>query len=176
MWVVWGVVLAMVLVACSSVECSVAGKVSCVWKLYPVEGDALMAERNVSFYARRTDASGAIAGDTLLANRIKTDASVSLPMSYALEADTMRLILMEGDSVLLDAVDVIVCKDNIPSFESVDCAPRFMHRITAVNLRTAVVDGVSYAGDFVDSVLVTNPNVNNYPTDENIRINLSIAQ
>lgn len=170
------VIVVMAMTACSSVDCSVGGVTACAWKMYTAEGDEITPSRTVSFYAQRVASGNYARRDTLLANRIKTDASISLPMSHGLAADTMHLLLHDIDGVIVDAAEVVVSKLNTPVYESIDCDARFSHTITHIDFDGATIDGISYAGDFIDSISIINPNVTNHPTDENIRITLSPAR
>ena len=82
-------------------------------------------------------------------NRFTGKTSFSLPISYSHPEDT--LLLLVADSTGFWTLDTLwLKKDDIPHFESVDCAAHFFHRITDVRS----------THEAIDSIVIVNPHVN----------------
>ena len=91
-------------------------------------------------------------------NRLQNGSGVELPVSYSSPTDT--LILQFTDTLRRRREDTIwIDKQNIPHYESPDCPASMFHYVT----------GVRWTSRLIDSVTVTNPNIN-YNVSENFRI------
>lgn len=85
-----------------------------------------------------------------------------VPMSYSLATDTMMLTVHLTDSTsIMDKI--YITKENHPTFEDVDCAPRYNHTITHV----------SSTHNFIDTLIINNEKVNNDASVKNIYIRIS---
>ena len=86
-------------------------------------------------WTRRVDGQ-----DTLL-NRLVGNTRFSLPISYQQPEDT--LIFAIRDTSLVFTLDTVwLKKDDIPHFESVDCAAHFFHELTGVRCTHNGIDSL----------------------------------
>ena len=131
------------LLACSSIDCPVQNTVATNYAILGADGEAATLADTLYIWTCRADGQ-----DTLL-NRLTGTNSFSLPVSYTHPEDT--LIFYITDSYHQQTLDtVFLKKEDIPHFESVDCAAHFFHRLTAVR---STHDGI-------DSITIVNPHVN----------------
>lgn len=139
----WGVVGVVFLLACSSINCPVQNTVATKYAIMGADGQTTKLADTLYVWTRRADGR-----DTLL-NRLTGKDSFSLQIGYSNPEDT--LIFYITDSYHQQTLDtVFLQKENIPHFESVDCAAHFFHRLTAVR---STHDGI-------DSITIANPHVN----------------
>ena len=139
----WGGVGVGFLLACSSIDCPVQNTVATKYAVMGADGQATTLADTLYVWTRRADGR-----DTLL-NRLTGKDSFSLQIGYSNPEDT--LIFYITDSYHQQTLDtVFLKKENIPHFESVDCAAHFFHRLTAVR---STHDGI-------DSITIANPHVN----------------
>lgn len=139
----------LLLAACSEIDCPVTNG---VLSNYVVQGQRLSDTLTIS--AIRSGQP-----DTVLLNRQTNSATFSLPMSYNKEADSLRFIFT--DTLGRTTTDtLIVYKNNISHFESIDCSPTFFHTLTSVSAK----------GHRISQVEINNPNVDYDGTKENIYI------
>lgn len=140
------------LTSCSDIDCGVHNP---VMANYVIQGDSLRDTLTIS--ALRDGKA-----DTVLINRLIKTSKFSLPMSYGGTQDRLRFVLTNAAG--LSVVDTItISKTNISHFESVDCAPAFFHKLTAV----------STTGRAVSQININNPNVDYDGTKENIYLHLT---
>ncbi|EGC18762.1 DUF6452 family protein [Prevotella multiformis] len=135
--------------SCSDIDCSVTNG---VLANYVVQGDTLQDTLTVS--AIRENRS-----DTVLLNRMVKTTKFSLPMSYSGDTDRLRFVFTSKTGVT--TVDTVtVSKTNMSHFESVDCSPVFFHKLTSVTAK----------GTRISQIEISNPNVDDDGTKENILI------
>ena len=131
------------LLACSSIDCPVQNTVATKYAVMGADGQATKLADTLYVWTRRADGR-----DTLL-NRLTGKDSFSLQIGYTNPEDT--LIFYITDIYHQETLDtVFLTKENIPHFESVDCAAHFFHCLTAVR---STHDGI-------DSITIANPHVN----------------
>ncbi|MCR4604330.1 MAG: alpha amylase [Prevotella sp.] len=131
------------LFSCSSIDCPVQNTVSTQYLICDADGNETSLVDTIWVFTEREDTS-----DTLLLNRLTGKSAFSLPISYSHPEDV--LIFIKADTTGNYALDTLwLKKDDIPHFESVDCAAHFFHRLTAVR----------YSRNGIDSVSIVNPNV-----------------
>lgn len=134
--------------SCDQVDCTLYSTVSYTCGLY-ADGNSVALNDVLTITAMGTD--------SVLLNQASNVNAFTLPMSMTMEADTLVLHI-EGDGYsIYDTLRVE--KTNQPHFESPDCPTRMFHTITRV----------SSTHNFIDSTVVTNPQVN-YANVENIQI------
>lgn len=139
-------------VSCESIDCTVNNVVTLNIGFYSSEdGSALSLTDTLTVTAAGTD--------SVLYNRGRGVAAISLPMSYWQEADTLLLHFANPDET--HDVTLIVGKENTPHFESPDCPTTMFHEITGTTL-------VAPTG-YVDSVVVAKKSVH-YGSQENVKI------
>lgn len=149
--------LAMATTGCSSIDCNINGGVMCHYAVQDEAGNnaQLNFPLTVTFHREYADS------DTVYINKQSNVTSMDLPMSYNADTDEIALTLtIDEDREITDVVRI--SKTNIPLFESVDCAPRYNHEITAT----------SSTHNFIDTVMVNNPKVSNNASVTNIYLRL----
>lgn len=145
--------LAVLMPACSTIECPIQNNVYCVYRNYKGEQpDSLMD--TLSVWTQRSDGT-----DTLLLNQSSGRSTFHLPISYQHPEDMLVFYVAGRDSV--QTLDTVwVKKEDIPHFESVDCNPSFFHHIT----------GVRHTHYRLDSVVVNHAEVNYETTNEHFHL------
>lgn len=146
--------------ACSSVDCPLNHRVYTSYRLYQPDGtpDTLGVD---TLWILTTRANGT---DSVLLNRLcgPSVTGFELPVSYTQPEDTFLVML--ADTLGYYYPDsIFVRKENLPHFESVDCQASFFHRITSVRCM----------GNIIDSIVITNSDVNYDASTEHIRIYLN---
>lgn len=156
-----GSILAMTtMVSCSSIDCSVNSLVECVCGFRDSNGDNITITSPLTVVAHRPIDGN----DSILINQMVNVSELSLPMSYAYDADTLTIsVTDELNNTLSD--NIIIKKTNEPIFESVDCGPRFHHTIQEV----------SSTHVFIDSVIINKAYVSNDLSKENLLIYISTS-
>lgn len=147
-FLVVSVMAVVAVVSCTSIDCSVNSVVSCVYGFRSPADEKVTLINPITVVAHRPmDGS-----DSVLVNRLANAKELMLPMSYALDADTLDFIIervtQQGDTII-SKDQVIVTKTNEPVFESVDCTPRYNHTITNVQSTHNVIDTLVVKKAFV---------------------------
>lgn len=128
--------------ACTSIDCPVDNTVSTTYGLYTSDGEPDTLTDTLTIYT--TTASGE---EYIVLNQDYDITSISIPISYTNEGDTF-IFIRNGETVV--AYDsVVITKENIPHFESVDCQVSYFHNIT----------GVYWTSGGIDSIVIHNPYV-----------------
>lgn len=137
---------ALVLTACTTIDCPLNNTVYAKYDLYKAAGivDTLHDTLTVTT-ARKSDGK-----DTVLLNRAVGVTTFSLPVSYAGEEDVLTFTIKSKDGTQTTEV-VKMGKTNQPHFESTDCSPSFFHTVT----------NISHTGTAIDSIVISDPNVDN---------------
>ena len=128
--------VAVVLSACSSIDCPVQNLVRTYYQLKTTGAAADTLTDTLTITSRRADGS-----DTILLNRAVLLSSFALPMGYSNPEDTLYFRISNGTYVAVDTI--CIKKDNYPHFESVDCSASFFHQITAVRTTHHAIDSIS---------------------------------
>lgn len=141
-------IIAVLLCACSSVNCPLNNIVQMKWQFSSTLDGTLTVSTN------RHDGN-----DTVLVNQNTNTDSLLLPLSYTASEDTFQLVWTDTASV--SYTDYIrIKKQDLQHFESIECSPVVFH-----NIISAETDGV-----FIDSLKIANPNVTNNTNSVNIII------
>jgi len=123
------------LLACSSIDCPMQSRVYTVYEM----ADTLRDTLNVTTRTVKGK-------DTLLISDRVNATTLSLQISYTGAVDTFVFKTRR-----LPAVDTVwVAKENIPHFESVDCAAAYFHRITSVTCTHQGIDSIVITRSTVD--------------------------
>lgn len=154
----WGLLMAIMASACTSIDCALNHSVRCQYALCDANGEKVQLTGGQLTVSTRRTSDGS---DTTLLNRQENASTFALPMSMANAADTLTFTITVGDDFSQSDV-VVIEKTNNPHFESVDCAPYYYHTITSVRS----------THNFIDSIVVNNKNVTNDATQENLHIYL----
>lgn len=116
------------LVACSSIDCPIQTTVEVNYVLNDTLKDTL------TVLTKRADRQ-----DTILLNRGVGLTKFALPMSSGQPVDTLVFQIVNKQKAM--TVDTVwIKKDDIPHFESVDCATHFFHHITQVSATHVAID------------------------------------
>ena len=138
----------LLLTACSNIDCPIQTKVAVNYSVPDMLKDTLWV------WTQRADEQ-----DTLVLSRGVGLTSFSLPISYQSPVDTLVFLIADTNAVwTIDTV--FVHKDDIPHFESVDCAAHFFHRLTAVDC--------THRG--IDSIVINHSSVDYDQTQTHLRI------
>ncbi len=148
--------LSLCMSACSSIDCPVQNTVEVYYGIYTYENGVEVADTlndTLYIWTQREDGK-----DTLL-NRYVGKTAFSLPPSYSHPEDMLVFYLVDTANVwTLDTV--WIQKNDIPHFESVDCAAHFFHELTAVRS--------THRG--IDTIFINNPSVTYDPSVVNFHI------
>jgi hypothetical protein len=132
-------ILSVVLVACSSIECPIENTVAvnyAVMKYQDGEEVADTLKDTLSIWTRKSDGT-----DTLLYNRGVNVRSFQLQISYTNPQDFF--VFLVTDTFNVSTIDTVwVSKEDIPHFESVDCAARYFHKLTNVRSTHEAIDTI----------------------------------
>ncbi len=152
----WAILLlSVLLVSCEGVDCTLNNMVLCHYSFYDSNsGDAISLSDTLTITAQGTD--------SVLFNQGVNKSSVSLPMSYGNDTDSL-LFTITGDGYSYEST-IFVSKTNIPHYESPDCPTTMFHQITDATCVSSVID----------SVVVIRSSVN-YLQDENIKVYIRTA-
>lgn len=131
------------LTACSSVDCPVENIVATYYGIYGSDGEADTLTDTLTIYT--TMANGE---DSIVLNKGVDIASFSLPIGYTNEGDTFIFVRYNDYVTAYDSV--VITKDNVPHFESVDCQIAYFHNITGVYWTSGGIDSIVIETSFVD--------------------------
>ncbi|MDE6689532.1 MAG: alpha amylase [Prevotella sp.] len=147
-------ILTLLLVACSSIDCPIATTVAVNYTFCDAAGAKTTLDDTLSVWTRRGDGT-----DTLLFNRGVGQTALQLPISYQRPEDI--LVFRIADVLNVETLDTVwITKEDIPHFESVDCAAHFFHTLTAVRS--------THRG--IDTIAIINPSVTYDTSVEHLRI------
>lgn len=157
--------------ACDSSDCPLNNTVAQVSNIYRSDnGTALTLG----------DTLTVVLHDSVILNRQTSASTLSLPMSYSGESDTLVFRYapqQEQTDFLFTPIYIcdtlVITKSNQPHFISLDCPTLVFHTIKSVNWSHRTPDNVfRYA---IDSVSIKNPEVTNNP-QENLQIFYSVYE
>ena len=131
------------ILACTSIDCPLVTTVRTYYVLQTPAQTTDTLRDTLSIRTFRANGS-----DTLLLNKGIGLTSLSLPVGYTTPEDTLYFIFKNGSFRAVDTV--LIKKENIPHFESVDCNARFFHRITAVRSTHNAIDSININNPSVD--------------------------
>lgn len=136
--------LAMMMVACSSVDCPVDSTVATLYQIRNSDGTELKLVDTLTVSSTRADGK-----DTIIYNKGIAVSSFNLPISYSHPEDVMvfQFNIANTDSLVKDTV--WVKKEDHPHFESVDCNTTYFHTLTDVKCTR----------HYLDSIVLNNPSV-----------------
>ncbi len=150
------VVLALVLVGCSSIDCPLNNTTNVKFKL---AGYITTLSDTLTISTTKTTGE-----DSVLVNMDVDVDSILLPMSYTQPEDVFYFELRDTlGNVSVD--QVTVTKEDHPHFESVDCSPAYFHTIT----------GVTWTNNRIDSIVINNTEVTYDATNPHFYIYFKVA-
>ena len=149
--------LSFVLAACEGIDCTLNNLVTLNIGFYSsADGSSYALTDTLTVTAEGTD--------SVLYNRGTRTSSLSLPMSYWQQADTLNLDFYNDEES--HRLTLRVRKSNTQHHESPDCPSTMFHTIEGVESEGAQ--------GYIDSVLVVNTKVN-YASIEHIQIYVHVA-
>ena len=130
-------------VACSSIECPIQTEVLVRYGFYDADEQSYTLPDTLWVWTQRSDGT-----DTLLFNRGVNQTELSLPISYQHPED--MLVFYMVDTLQAMTLDTVwVQKEDIPHFESVDCAVHFFHTLTGVRSTHYSIDTITISNTSV---------------------------
>lgn len=141
--------------SCSSIDCPLNTSVRVQYQLMNAAGEVDTLKDTLTISTTRTDDT-----DSVLINKKVGATGFSLPLSYSRETDEFYVDVKDTQLKVSTLDTIYVTKENVPHFESVDCAPSFFHRITSV----------SHTGNAIDSIVINHPEVNYDATRKHLLI------
>ena len=136
--------LGVLMVACSSVDCPVDSSVTTLYQFRNSDGTEYKLSDTLTVKSQ-----GAGGKDTTLYNKAVNVTSLALPISYQQPEDVL-VFHFDNSNKDLHVVDTVwLKKDDYPHFESVDCSATYFHTIT----------GLRYTCNNIDSIVINNPSV-----------------
>ena len=153
---------ALLLMGCNGNDCPLNNTVRMVCGFY--SGDSAVSIGDTLTIAVR---------DSVILNRSVATSTVSLPMSYTADADTLVFLYTPDGSEVSIADTLIVSKTNQPHIVSLECGTSVFHSISAVSHSHRAPDSTfRYA---IDSVVVKHNEVN-FDAQENLKIYYRLHQ
>ncbi|MCQ2222231.1 MAG: DUF6452 family protein [Bacteroidaceae bacterium] len=138
--------------ACDDIDCTLNNTVECKLAFYDQDGKPVGILDTLDVYAEGLD-------DPLY-NRATKQTNLGIPLSYYKDRDTLQLVVYGKDYMMEDWL--VIEKENIEHFESLNCPVKMFHTLKSVSLMS---------NEFIDSVTINYPNVE-YNNGENIKIYL----
>ncbi len=149
------ITFAIVVAACSSIECPLNNTVYANYGLYKADGRPDTLSDTLTIFTKRHTPDE----DTVKLNRYVNAKTFSLPMSYAGGTDVLIFEMRDTlHNVVYDTITIT--KTNTPHFESTECGPAYYHTI----------EGVNTTNHKIESVTINDTEVNHDGTKEHIRI------
>ncbi|MBP5770005.1 MAG: hypothetical protein J6W75_01415 [Bacteroidaceae bacterium] len=151
--------VALSLVSCDNLSCPLENTVESVYGFYATSrtangtfepGAAISIGDTLTIYAANRD--------TILANRLIGKSSVSLPVSYYADVDTLLFVFSDADGRSTSDL-VYIHKRNIHHWDAPSCPVHLWHEVTAV----------ASTHNLIDTILISNPHIN-YDGNENFQI------
>lgn len=145
------VLTAIVIGACTSIDCPVQNSVYTLYGLMKSDGttDTLTVD-TLSITIRCADQT-----EKTLLDKLTGKSVFDIPISYTQQEDTLFFALCDTmGNTYRDTV--YLKKENYPHFESVDCQATFFHKLTDVRSTHHIID----------SLVINNPTVNYEATSE----------
>ncbi len=136
---------------CEEIDCTLNNVVQCHYTLYDTQTGSTASLAD-------TLTVTALGTDSVLYNKGVGVSTLSLPMSYYQDADTLCFTIDTANETYVSTV--VIAKTNTSHYENPDCPATMFHTITSA----VVTSGVG-----IDSVAVSRADVN-YLQDENIKI------
>ncbi len=133
--------------SCSSIDCPVSNTVSVQYEIRDKAGKALAITDSLSVITTRVDGKAIELDITTrennqatVLNKLIGKSAFSLPISYSHPEDILYFCFKNSEKTVIDTV--CIKKDDIPHFESVDCAAAFFHELTDVKLTHHAIDSL----------------------------------
>jgi hypothetical protein len=144
--------LAVLMVACSSVDCPVNSTVATLYQIRNSDGTELKLIDTMTVMTVDAESKDVIlynGRDSIIYNKGVGTCKFNLPISHTHPEDELVFHFI-GEKVHI--VDTLwIAKEDYPHFESVDCNTGYFHKLTAIR----------HTHNCLDSVVIVNPSVTN---------------
>ena len=134
-------------ISCSSIDCPIRNTVSVQYEIRDKSGAALSITDSLSVVTTRLDGKNIeldiathLDGKDEILNKLIGRSSFSLPISNSHPEDILFFYFKNSEKTVVDTV--WIKKDDIPHFESVDCAAAFFHELTDVRHTHNAIDSL----------------------------------
>ena len=142
--------LLLLFISCSSIDCPVNSLVQTSYKVYDKNGAEMKLTDTMTVVSVRNDGN-----DTVLFNKGIGFSDFHLDISCSHPEDVLYFHFDNSNDDLHLVDTVRIKKDDNPHFESVDCNSTFFHTLTDIR----------YTNHYIDSILINNSSVTyNYET------------
>ncbi len=135
---------------CDTIDCTLYNTVICNVSFY-ASGQSVSLTDTLTVTTRGVD--------SILINKQTSTSTMTLPLSYWQDEDTLVLTVTGSGYMMVDTI--WIAKENMPHFESPDCPTTMFHHIQHVRTTHA----------FIDSVSIIQPIVN-YDQTEHLQIHV----
>ena len=146
-------VCALLMMACSSIDCPLNTVEGCK---YQIQGETGILYDTLTIQALRSNGN-----DTTLLNLFVDNTAFVLPMSYNQPSDLLLFTFTDTKNVTTSDT-VRVYKTNVAHFESVDCSPVFFHQL----------ENVEWTRHVIDNIIISKSTVNYDTTGCNLQLYL----
>lgn len=143
------ILLVMLMVACSSIDCPVDATVTTQYQIKNSDGTAWILTDTMTVTSTRKDGVEVKLLDSVLYNKGINISEFSLPISYSHPEDVLVFQFDNSDNNKHVADTLWIKKYDYPHFESVDCNTVYFHTIT----------DVKYTCNYIDSIVINNSSV-----------------
>ncbi|MDD6895861.1 MAG: DUF6452 family protein [Prevotellaceae bacterium] len=127
--------VALVLGACTSIDCPVENNVATQYRLLKSDGTQDTLRDTITVMIRKAKGN-----DTILLNKSVDTQSFQLPISYTNDIDTFTIIRTGTDYEVKDTL--LLEKTNLPQFESVDCKLVYFHDVLSMKHTCHGIDSI----------------------------------
>ena len=142
--IIYFVVLAVAVAACSSIDCPMNSHVYAKYGFYKAGNVAMPLTDSLTVSINRMDGN-----DTILLNKLTNVHDMQLPLSYLNETDT--LYFAWGLTNKTHVTDTLyVEKSNDKHFESVECGANYFHTLKSISCTHNLIDSVKIKQDKVN--------------------------
>lgn len=141
--------LALMVAGCSSIDCSVYNTVAGRYRFMNQDGDSVKYGGYITVTSTRTIDGN----DTVLVNKKANACTLQIPVSYALDTDELYISFLDSAYTEIARDKISITKTNEPVFESVDCAPRYNHTVSAAACTHNIIDSIVVNNNKIDNDL-----------------------
>lgn len=153
------VITACSLVACSNIDCPLDNQVVMTLAFFnSSSGVPLSISDSLSVYGLQNGK------EEILFNRGISLKSITLPLNQASDKDTLLLVFHSDTESIKDTL--FLRHSRQAHFEAIDCPASIFHHILSSRISARIVESKL---PIIDSVIISNPNVN-YEDVENIKV------
>lgn len=147
------------LAACSNIDCPLDNQVVMTLAFFQSStGESVSLSDSLSIYGLKAGK------EEILFNRGISLKSITLPLNQASDQDTLLLVFHSETESVTDTLFLNHLRQ--PHFEAIDCPASIFHHLTSSRISARSVNSHL---PVIDSVIISNPNVN-YEDVENLKV------